>query len=302
MKAFEFKDAQKEGEFQKLLSEKKRESMKTEIKKDPIIVYDEPREQPLPQAAIEASLKGDWGSVHVTHRIAFVKQLCDSLSIPLVMNPFLFIQMKGKTTLYAPASAFHMIGNIKKISCEIVSREVDKDLQLYEVSVRASTPDGRFSDNMAAVTLKGLSGEDYSNAKMKCITKAQRRAIKSLIGLPIPDEDDVELRDAQIMPLTVQAEQAPSSHSPSLNLEIEKQPTVSIDEETKEWRNTIADLMLGEYSPFNKNRDAAAGYVKTKTGKTLKDLNAQELEQLHSDFMEEFFPSANEPTEQKEMF
>lgn len=65
----------------------------------------------------------------------------------------------------------------------------------------------------------------------------------------------------------------------------------SKDDETKTWITTIADLMLGKYSPFHNNKEAAANYVKEKTGKMLKDLNASELEQLHSDFMSEFYPS-----------
>jgi len=271
--------------------------MTKEIKKTTqTVVYDDPsKNQTLPQAAVQATLDGNWQAVSVPDKIVFVKSLCDSLGIPLVMNPFLFIQTRNGLKFFAPAAAFHMIGEQKKISCEIRSQSIDKDLQLYEVAVRASMPDGRFSDNFAAVTLKNLGGEDYANAKMKCVTKAQRRAIKSLIGLPIPDEDDIKY-DGEVVPLTPlptpeplpttpKAAPAPSlPPTPPANI-----PPALTDKEIIDWRTRCADLMLGKYGPFANNKDSAAAYVKEKTGRMLKDLNAAELEQLWNDVQSEFF-------------
>jgi len=278
--------------------------MTKEIKKTTqTVVYDDPsKNQTLPQAAVQATLDGNWQAVSIPDKIVFVKSLCDSLGIPLVMNPFLFIQTRNGLKFFAPAAAFHMIGEQKKISCEIRSQSIDKDLQLYEVAVRASMPDGRFSDNFAAVTLKNLGGEDYANAKMKCVTKAQRRAIKSLIGLPIPDEDDIKY-EGEIVPLTStpvvapiattsgvtpqmvsNLPSAPIPPSPPANI-----PPVLTDKEIIDWRTRCADLMLGKYGPFANNKDSAAAYVKEKTGRMLKDLNAAELEQLWNDVQSEFF-------------
>lgn len=73
------------------------------------------------------------------------------------------------------------------------------------------------------------------------------------------------------------------------------------EQELLDWRNTVAGAMLSEYSPFHKNKDAAAQYVKEKTGRHLKDLNAVELEQLFHDFQDEFIPKTDEAKEQMEM-
>lgn len=240
------------------------------------IIKKEQKIEELPQAAIEASLKGDWTNVHINHRIAFVRNLCENLGVPLVMNPFLFISVKGKTALYAPASAYQMLGAQKGISTEILSREIDKDLQLYEVFVRSTSKEGVIKDNMAAVTLKGLSGEDYANAKMKCVTKAERRATKSQLGLPIPDEDDLDQRVSDATPLNL----------------VSDEPLASpiIEDEVANWRRKIGELFLGKNSPFHNNPQAASEFVKQSTGKTLQELNAVQLEDLEYEFIKTYYP------------
>jgi hypothetical protein len=282
----------------------------------------------LPQAVVDATLTGNWGSLHQDHRIMFIKQLCETLEIPLVMNPFLFINARGKIVLYAPASAYQMIANRQGISTEIKSAQIDKDLMLFEVNARAIATNGRFADNMAAISLKGLSGEDYANAKMKCVTKAQRRAIKALVGLPIPDEDDINAQHpGEIISLNIQegtndktqtrtpegieeqddptyydqrfedlapiAKIIPKIQAKEEKKEVHKAPAKQLTDDERleidQWKSHLRELFLSRKdSPFYGKARDAAQFAKNETGKELADMNAAEMEDLESRFYKRY--------------
>ena len=60
------------------------------------------------------------------------------------------------------------------------------------MTVRATAKDGRQTDEIGAVPIKGLQGENLANALMKAVTKAKRRAILSVCGLGLLDETEVD--------------------------------------------------------------------------------------------------------------
>lgn len=152
---------------------------------------DAPPARTLPAAAIQASMSNNWANVSWPDRTRFVSHLCDSLNIPMPLNPFRFIAMKGVTVLYAPAEAFFLIANKSRVSIPIIEEKYDKETQIHQVKIRATQPDGTHVDNIGAIYLGGLTGQERANNIMKCVTKAQRRAIKSKTGLSVADEDDL---------------------------------------------------------------------------------------------------------------
>lgn len=142
---------------------------------------------------VQATLNKDWKGVKDEFRVRFVARLCEQLSIPPVLNPFRFIEMKGATVLYADKRAANLIANYNKISVEMIGKpEWDKEKQILRIFVRASRPDGSFCDEFASLHIGAKSGEDRANQEMKCMTKAKRRAILGLVDLAIPSDDDIE--------------------------------------------------------------------------------------------------------------
>lgn len=147
---------------------------------------------------IQATLNKDWKGVKDEFRVRFVARLCEQLNIAPVLNPFRFIDMKGATVLYADKRAAALIANANKVSTEIMKEVWDKEKQIFKVYVRASRPDGSFSDEFASLHISSKSGQDRANEEMKCLTKAKRRAILALVDLAIPTEDELQyVNDAQ---------------------------------------------------------------------------------------------------------
>ncbi|CAB4240750.1 hypothetical protein UFOVP23_8 [uncultured Caudovirales phage] len=144
----------------------------------------------------EVMLNGDLNSLTGQQRLQYYKAVCDSLSLNSLTQPFAYIRLNGKLTLYARKDCTDQLRSVKNISISIKSRERIDDV--YMVVAQASTPDGRSDESLGAVTLAGLSGASLADAYMKCETKAKRRATLSLIGLGLTDESEILHRnDAQ---------------------------------------------------------------------------------------------------------
>ena len=92
--------------------------------------------------------------------------------------------------LYARKDAAEQLRNVRGISLTILSREIIEDV--YVVTTRALTKDGRTDDATGAVAIAGLKGEARANAMMKAETKAKRRVTLSICGLGLMDETEVE--------------------------------------------------------------------------------------------------------------
>jgi hypothetical protein len=75
---------------------------------------------------------------------------------------------------------------------EIIDRRTDGDGDLYEVTARVRRPDGSTVDDVGLVSVSGARGEALANARMKCVTKAKRRAVLSACGLGMLDETEVD--------------------------------------------------------------------------------------------------------------
>lgn len=61
---------------------------------------------------------------------------------------------------------------------------------IFIVTVRVSSPSGRFTESIGAVNIQGLRGEALANAFMKAETKAKRRAVLAYCGLGMMDESE----------------------------------------------------------------------------------------------------------------
>lgn len=133
---------------------------------------------------------GDMGGLDPERKMAYYKSRCEAAGLDPRTAPFQFIRLQGKETLYATKGATDQLARNHKIRLHVVSQETAGDIRV--VMVRATTGDGRETDEMGAVPIMGLKGADLANAYMKAITKAKRRAVLSLCGLGMMDETELE--------------------------------------------------------------------------------------------------------------
>ncbi len=135
-------------------------------------------------------LTGDMSKLTPAQQTQYYNAVCKSVGINPLTQPFAIIILQGKKTLYATKGCTQQLSDSRKINTEITKTETIEGV--YVSSCRAKMPDGRFTDDIGAVSIGGLKGSELANAMMKSITKAKRRAVLALCGLGMPDETEVE--------------------------------------------------------------------------------------------------------------
>jgi hypothetical protein len=133
---------------------------------------------------------GDLARLTPEQRVSYYQAVCSSLNLNPLTRPFEYIRLNDKLTLYAKREATDQLRRLHGISVEIVAREQQGDL--YVVTARATTPDGRTDEATGAVSVAGLSGVNLANALMKAESKSKRRVTLSICGLGWLDESEVD--------------------------------------------------------------------------------------------------------------
>lgn len=147
--------------------------------------------------------KGDLANLSPEQRARYYVSVCESMGLNRYTQPFAYISLNGKLTLYATKGATDQLRGLRGISIRVTSRETMGDL--YVVTVEASTADGRTDSDIGAVSIAGLKGEALANSMMKAVSKAKRRVTLSLCGLGMLDETEIEsIPDAE--PISVNVE------------------------------------------------------------------------------------------------
>jgi hypothetical protein len=175
--------------------------------------------QPLDDAALEKVLvEGRLEHLTPKERLLYYKSLCETLGLNPLTRPFEYLLLDGKLTLYARRDATDQLRRLHQVSITIVSRERLDDI--YVVTARATTPDGRTDEAIGAVSLlkkemvwdpeqfnpktgkKGmyvwsgkmipLVADELANTIMRAETKAKRRVALSIVGLGIFDEIEID--------------------------------------------------------------------------------------------------------------
>ena len=148
---------------------------------------------------------GDLARLTPGDRVRYYKAVCDSLGLNWLTQPFQYVVLNGKLTLYANKNCAEQIRERKGASTNIISRERADDL--YVVTARATEPGGRTEESIGAVFIGGLKGEQLANALMKAETKSKRRATFALFGMGWLDETEVEsIATAKTVNVTVAGE------------------------------------------------------------------------------------------------
>lgn len=146
-------------------------------------------------------VQGDLSALSPQERLAYYRQVCDSVGLNPLTRPFEYIKLNNKLVLYAKRDATDQLRKIHGVSVTIAAREKVDDL--YAVTAQAKDKDGRTDESIGAVNLKGLTGDYAANAMMKAETKAKRRVTLSICGLGMLDETEIaSVPDAVHVPVT----------------------------------------------------------------------------------------------------
>lgn len=133
---------------------------------------------------------GDCSRLTPGQRTAYYAARCEAAGLDPRAQPFAFMRLNGKEVLYALKAAGDQLAAKHGVKMEIVSQTTEDGIRV--VTVRAIAKDGRQTDEIGAVPVKGLSGDALCNAMMKAVTKAKRRAVLSICGLGMLDETEAE--------------------------------------------------------------------------------------------------------------
>lgn len=168
---------------------------------------------------------GDLSALTPAQRVEYYRSVCESLGLNPLTQPFAYLKLDGRLTLYARRDATDQLRRIHGISVHITSREVMGDI--YVVSARASTEDGRVDESIGAVDISGLKGSALANALMKAESKAKRRVTLSICGLGWSDETEVEtIPGVRVLP----AEELDAVETPSPAKIEDKRPRNGVTE------------------------------------------------------------------------
>lgn len=142
------------------------------------------------QALLALVSSGDTRRLTPAQKIAYYRARCEVAGLDPRTAPFQFLTLQGREILYALKSATDQLAAKHRIRCEVLDQRTEDGIRI--VTVRATTADGRQTDEIGAVPVQGLKGDALCNALMKAVTKAKRRAVLAVCGLGMLDETEIE--------------------------------------------------------------------------------------------------------------
>jgi len=132
---------------------------------------------------------GNLASLSAEQRVNYYRSICDSLGLNALTQPFQYITLKGKLTLYARKDATDQLRSIKGISIDKPDITFEDDWIIVAVVARDAA--GRTDSDIGVVNKKDMEN-NFGNALMKAVTKAKRRVTLSICGLGMLDETEIE--------------------------------------------------------------------------------------------------------------
>lgn len=140
---------------------------------------------------------GDLSKLQPDERVSYYRAVCKSVGLNPFTQPFAYINLQGKLTLYAKKDCTEQLRKIHNVS--VTKLERDTVNGVYIVTAYARLHDGRQDSSTGAVNTEGLKGDALANAIMKAETKAKRRVTLSICGLGFLDETEVETTPGHVV-------------------------------------------------------------------------------------------------------
>lgn len=133
---------------------------------------------------------GDTSRLTPAQKTAYYVARCEAAGLDARAQPFAYMRLQGKETLYATKACSDQLAAKHGLRVTITDQRTEDGIRI--VTARVEAKDGRVTEEIGALSIKGLSGEALANALMKVVTKAKRRAVLSICGLGALDETEVE--------------------------------------------------------------------------------------------------------------
>jgi hypothetical protein len=167
-------------------------------------------------------LNGDLSKLSPADKVKYYNGYCDRLGLDPFTKPFDILRLNGREVLYCTRTGTQQLNKLHNVSHTITGRDLIEAAGVYQVTAKASLPDGRCTESIGAVNIAGLKGEQYANAIMKAETKAKRRATLDLLGLGVLDESEVEsIPNAQTVPTPKELEKQVEAEAKEQFTEVE---------------------------------------------------------------------------------
>ena len=135
-------------------------------------------------------MQGDLSKLNPEQRVKYYRKVCESSGLNPYTNPFAYIMLNGKLTLYAKKDCTEQLRKIHGVSIEQLEDKLIDDI--YVVTAKAKDKHGRIDQAKGAIALSHLKGEAKANAIMKAETKAKRRVTLSICGMGWTDESEID--------------------------------------------------------------------------------------------------------------
>lgn len=135
-------------------------------------------------------MQGDLSKLNPEQRVTYYRKVCESSGLNPFTNPFAYISLNGKLTLYAKKDCTEQLRKIHGVSIEELDDKLIDDI--YVVTAKAKDKHGRVDQAKGAVVIGNLRGESKANAIMKAETKAKRRVTLSICGMGWTDESEID--------------------------------------------------------------------------------------------------------------
>lgn len=230
-----------------------------------------------------ALMLNDLSALKPEQRASLYVRVCESVGLNHLTQPFQYLQLNGKLVLYASRNCTDQLRKINGVSLEISGRERMGDI--YTVTARARTPDGRTDESLGAVVIGHLKGDALANAIMKCETKSKRRVTLSICGLSFLDESELDtIKDAR--PLDEHAAQPEQLAPPSPEGSTSPEKVAQRKVEAKSYLNEMRERFK---APPEESNDEMAeispgDYVvkfnsPSMRGMALRDISLKDLEE-----------------------
>lgn len=135
-------------------------------------------------------INGDLSKLSPQERVSYYNEVCKSVGLNPLTQPFSYITLNGKLALYALRACTDQLRSVYGVSVEEMS-ETERE-GVFIVTAKVRNKEGRTDIAKGAVNIAGLKGEALANALMKAETKAKRRATLSICGLGMLDESEAD--------------------------------------------------------------------------------------------------------------
>jgi hypothetical protein len=207
-------------------------------------------------------MQGDLSKLSPQQRVSYYNKVCQSAGLNPLTNPFAYILLNGKLTLYAKKDCTEQLRKINGVSIESLEERIIDDM--FIVKAKARDKFGRTDESTGAVIIGHLKGEAKANAIMKAETKAKRRVTLSICGMGWVDESetdaipgsslvDVDLTTGEIQE---QKNRSPKTEplqtgidiTPKLNSEQVVELQMILDECSENYKNWFDDYISKQYN------------------------------------------------------